>query len=160
VKFLIRFISIFTVVLQPFYLQPALASDSVAKNSTSAKKESAKKESLDIRVTNAFIYAPLGASKTTTGFFTIDNRSASDITITGISSNFAKQIKLMPKSALVVPAHESLTLKPKGAFLQINDLKSRLSTGDELHLSISLSNGQKLHIIAVVKSAYDQTHGH
>jgi len=157
VKFLIRFISIFTVVFysQPFYFQSALASESDAKNSTSAKKES-----LDIRVTNAFIYAPLGASKTTTGFFTIDNRSASDITITGISSNFAKQIKLMPKSALVVPAHESVTLKPKGAFLQINDLKSRLSTGDELHLSISLSNGQKLHIIAVVKSAYDQTHGH
>ena len=156
-KFILRFTSILIVVfyLQPFYVQPALASESDAKNSASAKKEF-----LDIRVTNAFIYVPLGASKTTTGFFTIDNRSASGITITGISSNFAKQIKLMPKPTVVVPAHDSLTLNPKGSFLQINDLKSKLSTGDELHLTVSLSNGQKLQIIAVAKSAYDQIHGH
>jgi copper(I)-binding protein len=141
--------------LQPFYLQPALAAENTTKNSASAKKES-----LDIRVTNAYIYVPLGASKTTTGFFTIDNRSGSDITITGISSNFAKQIKLTPKPVLVIPAQESLTLKPKGFFLQINDLKAKLNTGDELHLSITLSNGQKLQIIALAKSAYDQIHGH
>ena len=156
-KFLIKFISIFAVAfyLQTFYSQPAMALENGARDSAPAKNES-----LDIRVTNAFIYVPLGASKTTTGFFTIDNRSASDISITGISSNFAKQIKLMPKEVVIIPAHESLALKPKGSFLQVNDLKSRLSTGDELHLTVSLSNGQKLHIIAVAKSAYDQTHGH
>lgn len=155
-KFLLKIISVFTVVfyLQPSYSQPALAAGEARKNSVSAEKKP-----LDIRVTNAFVYVPLGASKTTTGFFTIDNRSATDITITGISSNFAKQIKLMPKDNLVIAAQESLALTPKGSFLQIDDLKARLNTGDELHLMISLSNGQKLHITAVARSAYDQTHG-
>jgi copper(I)-binding protein len=136
-------------------VQSTLAGDKGAKNSAPAKTEV-----LDIRATNAFIYVPLGASKNTTGFFTIDNRSASDISIAGVTSSFARQIKLMPNANWIIPAHESLTLKPNGSFLQINDLKTKLNTGDELQLTISLNNGRRLQIIAVAKSAYDQTHGH
>ncbi|RYY76013.1 MAG: copper chaperone PCu(A)C [Gammaproteobacteria bacterium] len=151
-KYIIKCISVFTLA---FYIQAVAAADNAANHSAAVKKEN-----LDIRITNAFVYIPLGASKTTTGFFTIDNRSASEIRITGVTSNFAKQIKLMPNSPWIVAAHDSLVLNPKGNFLQINDLKARLSTGDELHLSVSLSNGQQLQFTALAKSAYDQIHGH
>lgn len=114
----------------------------------------------DINVTNAFFYVPLANSKSTMAFFTITNNSNSDISVTGVSSAAAKQIRLMPESTLLVPAHQSVALKASGRYLQINDLKGRLTTGDELHLDVSLSNGQKLVLVARAKSAYDQTHGH
>jgi copper(I)-binding protein len=113
----------------------------------------------DINVTNAFFYVPLGASKTTMAFFTITNNSNSDISIMGVSSSSAKQIQLMPEGTLLIPAHQSVALKSSGRYLQINDLKTKLSTGDELHLVVSLSNGQKLQLVALAKSAYDQVHG-
>lgn len=116
--------------------------------------------SLDINITNAFFYVPLGASKTTMAFFTVTNNSNSDIKITGVSSSAAQQLRLMPESTLLIPAHQSVALKSSGRYLQINDLKTKLSTGDELHLVVSLSNGQKLQLIALAKSAYDQVHGH
>lgn len=117
-----------------------------------------KKEALDIRATDAFFYVPLGASKTTMAFFTITNYSNINVNVTGVSSQVAKQVRLMPESTLVLPAKQSVALKSSGRYVQINELKTRLSTGDELHLEVSLSNGQKLHIVAVAKSAYDQVH--
>jgi copper(I)-binding protein len=132
-----------------------------AENASAIKGPVAeKKDVLDVRVTNAFIYVPLGNNKTTTAFFTITNHSNNDVTINAVTSSSIKEIKLMPKSPLVVPAHETLTLKPNSSFLQMNELKNPLKTGDELHLILSLSNGQKLQIVAVAKSAYDQIHGH
>lgn len=118
-----------------------------------------KKEALDIKVTNAFFYVPLGASKTTMAFFTITNNSNTDVSITGVSSQAAKQLRFMPESTVALPAKQSVALKSSGRYVQINELKTRLSTGDELHLEVSLSNGQKLQVIAVAKSAYDQVHG-
>ena len=50
-----------------------------------------KKEALDISVTDAFFYVPLGASKTTMAFFTITNNSTINVSVTGISSQAAKQ---------------------------------------------------------------------
>ncbi len=114
----------------------------------------------DIKVTNAFFYVPVGNSKSTMAFFTITNNSKNNISITGVSSNLAGQIRLMPESSLAIPAHQSVALKASGRYLQINDLKTRLTTGDELHLEVSLSNGQKLQLIARAKSAYDQVHGY
>ena len=114
----------------------------------------------EINVTNAFFYVPLGASKTTMAFFTITNNSNSDISIIGVSSSSAKQVRLMPENTLLIPAHQSVALKSSGRYVQINDLKTKLSTGDELHLVVSLSNGQKLQLIALAKSAYDEVHGH
>jgi copper(I)-binding protein len=114
----------------------------------------------EINFTNEFFYVPLGASKTTMAFFTVTNNSNSDISITGVSSGAAKQVRLMPENTLLIPAHQSVALKSSGRYVQINDLKNKLSTGDELHLVVSLSNGQKLQLIALAKSAYDQAHGH
>jgi len=118
-----------------------------------------KKEALDIRVTDAFFYVPLGASKTTMAFFTITNYSNVNLSVTGVSSQAAKQVRLLPENTLALPAKQSVALKSSGRYVQINELKTRLSTGDELHLEVSLSNGHKLHVIALAKSAYDQVHG-
>lgn len=118
-----------------------------------------KKETLDIRVTDAFFYVPLRASKTTMAFFTITNYSNINLSVTGVSSQAAKQVRFMPESTLALPAQQSVALKSSGRYVQINELTTRLSTGDELHLEVSLSNGQKLHIVALAKSAYDQVHG-
>ena len=120
----------------------------------------AEPRSSDITVSNAFFYVPIGTSKTTTAFFTITNRSSSDIRITGVSSHQATQVMLMADLILVVPAHQSIVLKSGGPYLQINGLKGRLSTGDELYLLVNLSNGRSLELVAFAKSAYDQVHGH
>ncbi len=117
-----------------------------------------KKEALDIRVTDAFFYVPLGTSKTTMAFFTITNYSTINLNVTGVSSQAAKQVRFMPESTLALPAKQSVALKSSGRYVRINELKTRLSTGDELHLEVSLSNGQKLYIVALAKSAYDQVH--
>ncbi len=93
-----------------------------------------KKDALDIRVTNAFFYVPLGASKTTMAFFTITNYSNINLNLTGVSSQAAKQVRLLPESTLALPAKQTVALKSSGLYVQINELKTRLSTGDELHL--------------------------
>ncbi len=130
-----------------------------AENTSAINGGASKKEMLDVKVTNAFFYLPLGASKTTMAFFTVTNNSNTSVSITSVSSPAAKQLRLMPESILVLPAKQSVALKSSGRYVQINDLKTRLSTGDELHLELSLSNGQKLYVIALAKSAYDQVHG-
>lgn len=128
----------------------------VAANTTFAAQPSTS----ELKVTNAFFYVPVGASKTTMAFFTIINNSNTDVRITGVSSSLAQQIVLMPEPVLLVPAHQSVALKSSGRYLQVNNLKGKLSTGDELHLVISLSNGRSIEVIALAKSAYDQVHGH
>lgn len=120
----------------------------------------AQTNSSDIKVTNAFFYVPLGTSTRTTAFFTIINNSNTNIRITGVSSRLAKQISLVPQTTLELPARQTLSLKPDGPYLQINGIKSGLSTGDELHLVLKLSNGRSIEVIALAKSAYDQVHGH
>ena len=139
------------VLLLVFSIWPATV---VAENT-----QAIKKEALDVRVTDAFFYVPLGASKTTMAFFTITNYSNINLTVTGVSSQATKQVRFLPESTLALPAKQSVALKSSGRYVQINELKTRLSTGDELHLEVGLSNGQKLHVIALAKSAYDQVHG-
>ncbi len=142
------------ILLMVLSLQCAMAAENVKP-----EKKPAATLTTDINVINAFFYVPLGNSKTTMAFFTISNNSNADITITGVSSQAAKQIRLMPAGTLLVPAHQSVALKSSGQYLQINELKSKLSTGDELHLTVSLSNGKKLQLMLVAKSAYDEVHG-
>lgn len=112
----------------------------------------------EINVTNAFFYVPIVGSKTTMAFFTISNNSNEDIKITGISSGAARQVRLMPENTLLIPAHHSITLKGSGRYVQVIEPKGRLTTGDELHLVVSLSNGKRLQVIALAKSAYDEVH--
>lgn len=112
----------------------------------------------DLSVTNAFFYVPLGKSKESMAFFTLTNNTGSDIRVTGVKSAAAQQIVLMPESTLLVPAHQSVALKASGRYLKINGLKNRLTTGDELHLVLSLSNGRSVVVVALAKSAYDQMH--
>lgn len=114
----------------------------------------------DFSVTNAFFYVPLGTSKTTMAFFTITNYMNNEVRITGVTSGAAKQIFLMPDPVLLIPAHQSVALKSSGRYLQINELKGKLNTGDELHLTVSLSNGRSIEVVALAKSTYDQMHGH
>lgn len=151
-NYLIKCVGVVLLTVSSF--QCAMA----AENANPAKNP-ATKLTADINVTNAFFYVPLGGSKTTMAFFTISNNSNTDITIVGVSSEAAKQIRLMPAGNLLVPAHQSIALKSSGQYLQINELKTKLSTGDELHLTVSLSNGKKLQLMLVAKSAYDEVHG-
>ena len=151
-NYLIKYVSVMALIISSFQC-------AIAAENRSAGKSPATTLTSDINVTNAFFYVPLGNSKTTMAFFTISNNSNADITITGVSSEAAKQIRLQPTGSLVVPAHQSIALKGSGQYLQINELKTKLSTGDELHLTVSLSNGKKLQLMLLAKSAYDEVHG-
>ena len=148
-----------------------------------------KKLLAPINVINAVVYVPLGNTKTTTAFFTIQNGSATDVTIIKVSSPSVKQISLVPiplsasvstrstsskepateKSASpisdtsnpwTIPADKTLALNPQHQYLQLIGLKNSLTTGDELQLEVSLSNGKKLLVVATAKSEYDQRHSH
>lgn len=113
---------------------------------------------LDIRATDAFVYVPLGASKSTRAFFTLTNNSNTTVSVTAVSSRAAKQLRLVPAAPLVLPAKQTVALQSSKGYVQLNNLQTQLRTGDELLLDISLSNGQQLHLVAVAKSAYDQPH--
>ena len=132
-----------------------------------------------ITVTNAVVYVPLGKAQTTTAFFTIQNTGANDVSIIKVASPAVKEISLVPMSARAptekasadssitgtsnpwtIPAGKSLALAPQQQYLQLIGLKNSLTTGDELQLEVSLSNGKKVIVIAKAKSAYDQIHNH
>jgi copper(I)-binding protein len=114
------------------------------------------------------VYVPLGNSKTTTAFFTIKNNNNEAVSITKISSTTVKKINLVPAvptkentpNPWLIPVGQVLVLKPERQYLQLTGLKNSLTTGDELQLEVSLSNGKKLVVIARAKSAFDQIHGH
>jgi len=55
---------------------------------------------------------------------------------------------------------QRLSLVPGRQYLQLDGIKNSISTGDELHFDVSLSNGKALTVIARAKSAFDQIHGH
>ncbi|MES2823746.1 MAG: copper chaperone PCu(A)C [Pseudomonadota bacterium] len=123
----------------------------------------------DVSVTNAVVYVPLGNSDTTTAVFTLRNHSAHPVTITKVSSRVVKKVVLVPgvipakaddANPWLIPARHTLVLNPKKQYLQLTGLKNSLSTGDELQLEVSLSDGKKLLLIAQAKSAFDQNHGH
>ncbi len=123
---------------------------------------------MDVSVTNAVVYVPLGSSNTTTAFFTVHNNTASPITITKVTSKTVKKVVLVPAIPIkadavnpwLIPAHQVLVLNPAKQYLQLTGLKNSLRTGDELQLDVSLSNGKKLLLIAQAKSAFDQIHSH
>ena len=140
-----------------------------------------KKTLAPINILNAVVYVPLGSGQTTTAFFTVQNNSATDVSITKITSPSVKKITLVPEasprvnakasaasksvsaitdasSLWLIPAGKLLVLDPKHQYIQLTGLKNSLTTGDELQLEISLSNGKKLIVIARAKSAYDQAH--
>jgi copper(I)-binding protein len=122
----------------------------------------------DISVTDAVVYVPLGKSQTTIAFFTLHNNSEVPVAITKVTSRAIKKIVLVPAIPVasdvvnpwLVPGHQTLRLNPANQHLQLTGLKNSLSTGDELHLEVSLSNGKKLLLITRAKSAFDQVHGH
>lgn len=121
-----------------------------------------------VSVSDAVVYVPLGNSKTTIAFFTIKNNNNEAVSITKISSTAVKKIDLVPAipkkentpNPWLIPVGQVLVLKPERQYLQLTGLKNSLSTGDELQLEVSLSNGKKLVVIARAKSAFDQIHGH
>lgn len=123
---------------------------------------------MGVSVTNAVVYVPLVSNHTTTAFFTLQNNSAHPISITKITSRAVKKIVLIPAIPMkvdavnpwLVPAHQKLVLNPAKQYLQLTGLKNSLSTGDELQLDVSLSDGKKLLLIAKARSAFDQIHGH
>jgi copper(I)-binding protein len=120
----------------------------------------------DIRVTNAVVYVPLGANKNTIALFSLRNNTAQPVAIVKVSSKAITKIELVPATAVaasapnpwVTLAFQTLVLNPKNQYLQLTGLKTRLATGDELELTLTLSNGKKLTVIAQAKSAYDQRH--
>ncbi|MES2676298.1 MAG: copper chaperone PCu(A)C [Pseudomonadota bacterium] len=122
----------------------------------------------DVSVTNAIVYVPLGNSDSTTAIFTLRNNSGHPVTITKVTSKSVKKVVLVPaipaKADAVNPwlisTSHTLVLNSGKQYLQLTGLKNSLSTGDELQLEVSLSDGKKLLLIAQAKSAFDQIHGH
>jgi|GEM_PF-2787351 len=123
---------------------------------------------LSVKVFDAYVYVPLGKSQETEAFFTLQNNSASALNIVKVTSPQVKTIEFLPAKTTrenvadvwQLRAGQRLVLQPKQQYLRLKGLKNSLTTGDELQLEISLSNGQRIPLIARAKSAFDQRHDH
>ncbi|MGB2079288.1 MAG: copper chaperone PCu(A)C [Vibrio sp.] len=51
-------------------------------------------------------------------------------------------MKMRQVAQIMIPAEQSLTLKPGGFHVMLLDLKQPLKTGETIHLSLTLANGE------------------
>jgi|GEM_PF-686957 len=167
---------VFNVCLHSLFAFAA-TTDATINNTTI---DSAHKSLPLIRITDAVVYVPLGFSQSTIAFFTLQNKSGVDISITQVTSSTITKIELVPaiprtisqsttkatvntietSNHWLIPAGKTLVLHPNKQYLQLNGLRNSLRTGDELQLEVRLSDGQQLLVVAQAKSAFDQPHSH
>lgn len=93
-------------------------------------------------------------------FGLLENTSSSDLTITGVTSSVADLVELHEvvdgvmraiEGDVVIPAGGSYALEPGANHIMLMELTSPLSPGDEVPITVSLSDGSTLEFSALVK---------
>jgi copper(I)-binding protein len=96
----------------------------------------------------------------TAAFGTIENSSERDITITGASSEAATAVELHEvvddvmrqiDGGFTVPAGGSLMLEPGGYHLMFMGIPAPIAAGDDVTVTLTLSDGSALDLMAVAK---------
>lgn len=96
----------------------------------------------------------------TAAFGTIANSADHDITITGATSDAATTVELHEvvddvmrpvEGGFIVPAGGSLTLEPGGYHLMFMGIPAPINAGDEVTVTLTLSDGSTLDLTAVAK---------
>lgn len=96
----------------------------------------------------------------TAAFGTIENSSDHDITITGATSEAATAVELHEvvddvmrpvEGGFTVPADGSLMLEPGGYHLMFMGIPAPIAAGDDVTVTLVLSDGSELELTAVAK---------
>lgn len=121
-------------------------------------------------VTQAWIKTTEGATDPSmTGLFvTLQNTSSKDLTITSGSSDVAgtveihemvmkdgKMVMQVKQGGKVIPAGQTVTMKPGGDHIMLMKLKQPLAPGGEATVTLNLSDNSSLKITAPVKKFTD-----
>jgi copper(I)-binding protein len=138
-----------------------------AQKDAASSQPSIPKQKAAITASNAVIILPLGQSRDTRLFFTLNNHSPKSVVLTSITSTQVGAIEWVPAqqqqgqvNPWAIAVNQSLVLDGKARYLQVKGLKHNISTGDEIEFELGFSDGSSMLMVAKARSAYDQIHGH
>ena len=123
-------------------------------------------------VSDAWIPEAPPVSTVMAGYMTIHNPAGEDLKIVSVQSGQFDEVqihlsieergvaKMLPQKMLIVPAKDSLQLKPGSFHLMMFGPVSPLKAGDKVAMTLNFSDGSKLPVVAEVKKAADLKAGH
>ena len=114
-----------------------------------------------VTASKAWVKAPASGETGAAAFVTVENPGMYDIYVTSASTDAAGMVQLRapgagggPPAAIkeaVVPAYDSLEMKPTGTHLWLTDLKRPLKAGDTIALVLVTDSGVTLQVQADVR---------
>lgn len=120
-----------------------------------------------LSVSDAYVRAPVAQRDVTAAFMTIENGSATALTLQSASSSAAKRVEIhqhthtdgMMRMRQVehidIPAQATVALEPGGYHMMLIGIKPELRDQENVELSLNFSNGETLRLSAPVRSVLD-----
>jgi copper(I)-binding protein len=118
-----------------------------------------------VTVRDAWVRTPAPSVPMTAGYMTLENPSSQDVTLVAATSIAAGTIELHEMrdengrasmrmvDRIVIPARGTVTLAPGGLHLMIIGMPKPLVAGDDVPITLRMSNGTVAIARAVVKAA-------
>jgi periplasmic copper chaperone A len=114
-------------------------------------------------VRDAYVPQPPPGQTMAVMFLTVSNPQAASVSLVSASSELASkvefhthvhaggQMKMQTLARVELPARHDTEFKPGGLHLMLFGLKRALKAGEEVPLTLSLSDGTQLHAVARVR---------
>ncbi len=141
-----------------FVLPRATLVAAIALTLAACSNGTAGDDASSLTITDTWVKA--AAEGMTAAFGTIENSSDRDITITGATSDAATAVELHEvvddvmrpvEGGFIVPAGGSLSLAPGGYHLMFMGIPAPIAAGDDVSVTLTLSDGSELRLTAVAK---------
>ncbi len=119
----------------------------------------------NIKVSDAWVTAAPPNARVIAGYMTIENRSDTAVTLTGVTAVQFKRVeihktemhgdimKMVPQEEVNIPANGSVSLQPGSYHLMLIRPESVPKKGDEVYLKLFFDNGTVMNINAAVRPA-------
>ncbi len=119
---------------------------------------------MDIQIQDPWVMAAPPNVKVLAAYMEVKNNGGKPRTLTGVSSPAFDQIGIHRSvmhenmvhmeqlKELTIPAHASAVLKPGGSHLMLTGAKQTLRSGDQVPMTLTFSNGEKIAVTANVRS--------
>jgi len=123
-----------------------------------------------LKITNPWIPETPPAARVMAGYMKIYNPGTQNINITAVSSPAFKRVemhlskevngvaKMLEQKKLSIPAKGKLILKAGSYHLMLMKPLKRLSHGEQAQLTFTLSNGEKINVMADVRKNVKKRH--
>lgn len=117
----------------------------------------------DIVVRDAWVRESTANRTTSAGYLTIENRSARDVTLTGIAIDGARRVELHAMrhdsgqatmttvSEVRIPAHGSVELAPGGLHAMVFDISAPFERGRTITMALRFDENQIKKVEAIVR---------